>query len=197
VADEVIVETNWILDVAFHQDDSSETLLDYALNGHVPILLPSFCIAEAVKAVETKQSGLDSVARNIANVRNDIVRSKTLAPIAAESLERAEFAVAQISDVAEAEFWQVLEKIVGVAQQVVPTVEAIHLTAQFGDMFNLSPADSAVLAAVTEARRAGRCTKFMTRDGAFRAAGPLGWLTGEGIEYFLLRLRSWGQSLSG
>lgn len=184
MADEVIVETNWILDVAFHQDESSETLLKYAVDGHIPLLLPSFCIAESVKAVETKQSGWGSVATKLKGIRSDIARSRTLLPGAVDSLERAEFALVQMSDAAEKEFWEVLEKIIRVADQVVPSPEAIELTAQFADMLSLDPADAAVLAAVTEARRTSRCSKFMSRDSVFGDQGPLGWLKVEGIEYF-------------
>lgn len=184
MADEVIVETNWILDVALHEDESSETLFTYVVAGHLPLLLPSFCIAESVKSLETKQSGWAAVARKLAEIRGDITRSKTLSPVAIESLERAEFALVQISDVAGSEFWEVLGKIVRVADQVVLSHEGIQLTAQFADMFKLSPADSAVLAAVTEARRQGRCSRFMSKDTAFSNPGPRGWLNREGIEYF-------------
>jgi len=112
VADEIIVETNWVLDVALHQDEASGTLFEYARAGYAQLFLPSFCVAEAIKAVETKQS--------------------------------------------------------------------LRLTAQFRDLFNVSPADSTVLATVAEVRRAGLCSRFMSRDAVFEGPGPGGWPEREG-----------------
>ena len=183
MADEVIVETNWILDVTLHEDAASETLFEYAVAEHLPLLLQSFCIAEAIKAVETKRSGWRSLGDRLGETRADIVRSRTLSPLAAEPLERAQAALVQTSDMAVKEFWEILEKIVRMVRPIAVSPQNIQLTAQLQDMFNLQLADSAVLATVTEARRTGLCSKFMSRDAAFGSPGPLSWLEREGIEY--------------
>jgi hypothetical protein len=182
MADEILVETNWILDACFHQDDASEALLDYAGAGHVAILLPSFCLAEAIKAVETKTAVWDSLAIRLRDTRADVSRSRTLAPFA-ENLQQAEFALAGMADAAEREFWDVLGRIVTVARLVEPTKEGVALTARVRDLFKLSPADSAVLATVSEARRTGVCSSFMSRDGIFGTPGPRGLMEREGIVY--------------
>ena len=183
MADEIIVETNWVLDVALHQDEASGTLFEYARAGYAQLFLPSFCVAEAIKAVETKQSFWHSLATRLAETRAVVIRSTTLTPLT-EPLEQAEFALAQIGDSAEREFWGTLEQITAVTRLVEPTSETVRLTAQFRDLFNVSPADSTVLATVAEVRRAGLCSRFMSRDAVFEGPGPGGWLEREGIEYY-------------
>ena len=88
----------------------------------------------------------------MARTRSDIARSRTLSPLAAEPLERAQAALVQTSDVAEKEFWEILEKVVRIARPIPMSPQNVQLTAQLRDMFNLQLADSAVLATVTEAR---------------------------------------------
>ena len=99
------------------------------------------------------------------------------------ALERAQAALVQMSDMAEKEFWEILEEVLRVTRPVPVNPQAVRLTAQLRDMFNLRLADSAVLATVTEARRAGLCSKFMSRDAAFASPGPVSWFEREGIEY--------------
>ena len=79
MTDEVIVETNWILDVTFHEDAASEALFEYAVAEHLLLLLPSFCVAEAIKAVETKRSGWRSLGDRLGETRADsILRTRRM-----------------------------------------------------------------------------------------------------------------------
>jgi hypothetical protein len=57
----IVVETNWIVDVALRQDEPSAELFACARDKRVHLYLPVFCIAEATKNVETKQADIRRV----------------------------------------------------------------------------------------------------------------------------------------
>ncbi len=182
-AGEVAVETNWILDVALHQDQASEELLTYTEQRHVRLFLPSFCIAEAIKAFESRRQDWEDLERRIRAGRREILRSSSL-QFPDGALGAAADVLAQVADVAEQEFWRMLERIAAVTDLLEPTPELVALTADLRQFLDLEPADAAILAHVVIARRADVCRSFMSRDEHFRNDVTRAWMTREGIEFF-------------
>jgi predicted nucleic acid-binding protein len=88
-----------------------------------------------------------------------------------------------VSDAAESEFWQVLERITRATALLEPTPEVVVLTAEIRTLLELDAADASVLATVVAARRADRCRKFMSRDHDFRSEAVRTYLASEGLEF--------------
>src|SRR4030095_3982578 len=110
--DIVAVDTKWVLDVALHQDEGSEELLTQAQQGVVQLLLPSICIAEAIKRFESiRQSWID-LERSIRNTVREIMRSSQLRFAEARLVPAIE-TLTEVSAIAEREFWRVLELVTG------------------------------------------------------------------------------------
>ncbi len=51
----LIVETNWLLDVALQRDPGSLAIWTLSEEQNLELFLPSLCIAEAVKAFESQR----------------------------------------------------------------------------------------------------------------------------------------------
>jgi predicted nucleic acid-binding protein len=181
--DIVAVETNWVLDVALHQDEGSEELLTQAQQGVVQLLLPSICIAEAIKRFESiRQSWID-LERSIRNTVREIMRSSQLRFAEARLVPAIE-TLTEVSAIAEREFWRVLELVTGLTQLIEPQPATVGLTADIRSFLNLQPPDASVLATIVTSSRAGTCRKFMSRDSDFRTDDVLAYMRDEGLEYF-------------
>src|SRR5882724_10044103 len=108
VVEPVVVETNWILDVALHRNQGSEELCEYAERGYVQLFLPSFCIAESVKAFEGIQRTWKGLGARLGKERDELLRSAFID--AANSLELAQGLLAAATDLGEADLWAGLER---------------------------------------------------------------------------------------
>lgn len=181
--DAVAVETNWLLDIALHQDAGSEELLAQASRGIVAIYVPSICIAESIKRFEAMRRAWAELEREIKKTRRETERSRHLF-CAEQRLVAATEALAEVSDVAEAEFWSVLENVMRVTKLIGPDVGIVGLTAEIRTFLKLEPVDASVLATVVAARRAGLIHKFVSRDNDFGAAEVLAYLGEEGVQFF-------------
>lgn len=181
---EVAVETNWVLDVALQQDAASEELFKYAREGRIQLFLPSFSVAEAVKALEAKEQRWRDLSTELEKTKREFGRSELSKPLVGD-LDPAISALASVQDTVETRFWVTLEDIGRVARIVEPTPETIKLTAQIRDFLKLSPADAAVLATVVSLKSAGVCTTFMSRDKeAFASESTRTYMGTEGVTYY-------------
>lgn len=181
--DVLAVESNWILDIALHQDEASERLLAQAQQGLVELLLPSFCIAESIKRFGAIRQKWTELEQQIKTTTREIRRSPPLS-FSVERLVSATDALAEVADVAESEFWRVIEQITRATVLLEATTEVVVLTAEVRTLLELDAADAAVLATVVTARRADRCRKFMSRDRDFRSEAVLTYMAGEALEFF-------------
>jgi predicted nucleic acid-binding protein len=181
--DVVAVETNWLIDVALHQDEGSEELLAQAEHGIVQLLLPSICIAESIKRFESIQQDWVRLEQDIRKTLREIMRSQHL-PFAEGRLTPATEALTEVSGAAETEFWRVLERVTRVTRLIEPQAETVALTADIRTFLNLQPADAFVLATIVTARRADICRKFMSRDSDFLADEVSAYLRAQGVEFF-------------
>lgn len=181
---EVIVETNWVVDVALQQEEASVELFDQAQAGHVRLFVPTFCIAEATKNVELKQAELRRIlADQLPRLRHELSRS----PVTRDSgvpIDQLIVALAAAHDSMTAAFWPRLREIVGLVTLLHPRPETIDLTATVYDSLKLSPADASVLASVILASREHTCRAFMSRDADFSQTAVKEHLAAEGIQFY-------------
>lgn len=178
----VVVETNWVLDVTLHQNEASEDLLRFARAGHVELLLPSFCIAEAVKNFESKQNRWKTLEDAISREKEEALRGELLQFVDGP-LTVAANTLAELADQAETEFWDRLAEITGVAKVVEPTPAVIHRTMEIRQLLGLDPADAAVLATVVEMRLQGIADVFVSRDTDFGDEPVRAYIADQNITY--------------
>jgi predicted nucleic acid-binding protein len=179
----VIVETNWVLDVALRQDESAEALLALAREARITILLPSFCVTESIKALESKVAEWDRVAKVVDGIRADVERSTVLGPSVA-SLGTVVADLRRAADLGERELWSTLREVVIITQNIAPpTSETIRLTAETRESLRLSVSDSVVLATVMEVAATGTCKRFLSRDRGFDRVIVRELFERQGIEF--------------
>jgi predicted nucleic acid-binding protein len=179
----VIVETNWVIDVALGRDTGSETLWRLANTGEALLLLPSLCLAEAVKVLESQQRTWNRVFAELERQANDIRRASAFVE-ASEQIDHMMLMLASLGDLLEKEFWPKLNEISRRAQLLELSHETIALATDIREFIKLAPADSAVLATAVLARRADMSNLFMSRNkNDFGKEHVLDYLNGEGLEY--------------
>jgi hypothetical protein len=176
----VVVETNWILDVALHRNQGSEELCEYAERGYIQLFLPSFCIAESVKVFEGIQRTWKGLGAQSGRVRDELLRSAFID--AANSLDLAQVLLAAATDIAEADLWAGLERVTPLVTLLPPTVDTVRATADMRQFLDLTPADASVAANVVDACRKGICRRFMSRDRVFAEEPVRTYLVAEGVE---------------
>lgn len=189
----VVVETNWLLDVALEREAGAQRLLQLAQAGTLELLLPSVCLTEAVKTLEYMLGHWREAGRTLRRHVGDIQRSAPL-QVYMERLEQAATALEDIEDKAERRMWTSLQAIAQVARSLSFTPETLALTATLRESLTHSPMDAAVLATALMMNRTAR-TAFMSRDRAFRNPDTQEYLTHEGLAFFgssTALLRAWG-----
>jgi hypothetical protein len=181
LVDEVVVETNWILDVALEQDSGSVELFEYGRRGEMRLFLPSFSVAESIKNIETKGKALTSAAGSVDTQRGLFA----LVDGCTETMDAALIAMAALGDRIEERFRLILEEVTKFATLIEPTPDTVRLTSEIRGLLKLSPADSTVLATVSALVRTGGCGSLMSRDkSAFSHPDTQKYMQANGITYY-------------
>lgn len=111
--------------MALQQDEVSLELFHQARAGRVRLFLPTFCLAEATKNVEARQSELRRVLKDqIPRLSRELARSPATRQACAP-LDQSMAALASAHDAMTAEFWPVLAAIVA-------TVTPLQMTTSLG-----------------------------------------------------------------
>jgi len=181
---DVLVETNWILDVALQQDDASVELFRQSQARRARLHLPTFCVAEAVKSVETKQNDLKRLINDqLPRLQRELSRSPSTRDTGAP-IEQLIDALARAHDAITTQFWLILRDIVATTALIPPRPETIELTAAIQDLLNLSPGDASVLATAILSCRDDVCRVFMSRDGDFSDEVVKDYMAREGLTFY-------------
>jgi predicted nucleic acid-binding protein len=160
---QVAVETNWIIDVALQRDAGSQRMWNLAQEGRLTILVPSVCLAESVKALETQFRVWRSLAGELQRIAAEARRSDLLAALTTP-LVAAQTALVDLEDTAEAQFWETLEQISRRVHLLEPGAAIISKVSTVRELLNLSPADALVLATLTESPAHSGIGNFISRD---------------------------------
>jgi hypothetical protein len=72
--------------------------------------MPSFCVAEAIKRFEQLRKGWIEQQATLKKHRYEVQKSPHL-EFAGTSFNDAHLALAQVTDIAEAEFWRTLDRV--------------------------------------------------------------------------------------
>jgi predicted nucleic acid-binding protein len=146
--------------------------------------MPTFCIAEATKNVESKQAELRRIrADQLPRLKHELSRSPATRH-ACSQIDELILALAGAHDAITTAFWPSLREIVRVVNLLHPRPDTIDLTAEIYDALKLSPADSSVLASVIVASRDGICRAFMSRDSDFSQPAVREHMAAAGLTFF-------------
>jgi len=185
MAEGLMVETNWLLDVALQQDDGSTRIWDQAQAGRIDLFVPAFCLAEAVKVFEAWKQRWRSLDQLL---REEVVQASRspLLLASAASLSQACRDLEVIADTAESRLWELLDLVSRRATLLELRGDALTRFRSIRTNLRLSPADALVLASVCIAHEDGTCSRFMSRDQeAFKKKRDVSeFVLSVGVEYF-------------
>lgn len=105
----VIVETNWILDIALGQHEASATLLDLAQRDQIQLFLPVICLTEAIKAFEGKRGQWRDLANRLVATAADLGRNMQLDAFVI-SVRGAATLMVETGDTLDQRLWETLEE---------------------------------------------------------------------------------------
>ena len=178
----VIVETNWILDIALGQHEASIALLDLARRDQVQLFLPILCLTEAIKAFEGKRVVWRDLANRLVAIAADLGRNAQLEEFVT-GVRGAATLMVETGDTLEEWLWETLEEARRVASPLGMDGDTLSRARQIRSLLGLSPADSAVLSTIVGAR--GTCSDFISRDRrAFDTDESRSYLREMGITYY-------------
>lgn len=180
----LVVETNWVVDLALRRNDTSLAIWDAATHNELTLFLPAICVAESVKRLERLQSGWYSLADQLEREANEIRRYSALAD-STKAFDGTRDELARLADQTEKRFWATLEEVSQRAQLLDVGYDTIRLAHSIRDFLNLSPADAAVLATVVSAKEQDLCSRFFSRDKkAFGKPPAFEFMREKGILYY-------------
>jgi predicted nucleic acid-binding protein len=178
----VVVETNWILDVALGQHEPSTSLLDLARRDEVQLFLPVICLTEAIKAFESKRGQWRDLANRLTATAADLGRNTQLDALV-DSVRTASTLMVETADSLEQQLWETLEEARRIASPLGMDADTLSRAREIRNLLGLSPADAAVLSTVVGAR--DTCDEFISRDRrAFDTDESRSYLRGVGITYY-------------
>jgi predicted nucleic acid-binding protein len=179
----VIVETNWLFDIALQRDPGSQTIWQLAQAGRLDLYLPALCVTESIKAFELQHRGWGQLMSQITGTLSDLRRSAVFMS-QVSVLSGAHDALDEVRDRAEAELWDSLDQICDRAALLDLNRATVLLARSLRDLLALDPADALILAAVEEASNAAKCSRFMSRDSVFNAEAVRAYMASRRIEFF-------------
>lgn len=179
MADGLIVETNWLLDLTLERDHGPRVIWDLARSGRLDLFVPALCLAECAKAFESMRRNWRQQSSELRNLRSDLGRSQLF-----RTELQALVAVDKVSGKVEALLWDVLRQVSVSMVLLQMGRDTMRLAGDLRDLLNLDPADAAVLAFVEESKSAGVCRRFVSRDRVFTSDIVQTYMASVGIEYF-------------
>lgn len=145
----VYVETNFILEIAFLQDDHErcQQIINWAREGTLKLVLPAFCVGEPygtwIRRAKRRRRMLEQFNREL----NEMTRSEPYAPLSSKS-EDITSALIQSVEHEKARLDDILEEMVVVAELVALEKTIFHEAIRYQDTVGLSPQDAIVYASV-------------------------------------------------
>lgn len=145
----VYVETNFVLELALEQQESSacEKLLQYSQDGAIRVLLPAYSLIEPHEALTRRHLDREAVRTRVAAELVQIARSSYFAERAAASTEITQL----LSDSVTFETRQIeqfKERALSVAEILPLDAEVLRSAARYKAEFELSPQDAIVYATI-------------------------------------------------
>jgi predicted nucleic acid-binding protein len=184
----VYVETNFILELAFAQDEyaNCDRILGLCEAGHAALVLPAFCVAESYETLGRRKKRRERVEHDLKEELRQLERSEPyrdrIAPVRKSVEELLILGVQEDDDRMTA----VLDRVLRVAKLVPLEASVISRVESCRETYKLEPQDSivylSVLSHLESEGRAGSC--FVTRDTHFADRDLVESLTDRGCTVF-------------
>jgi predicted nucleic acid-binding protein len=163
----VYVETNFVLEIAFMQEqhESCETLLDVCGAGTARLVIPAFCIAESFETLIRRSNKRKQIANELATELRQLSRSKPYRD-EIDALASVSDLLARTSGDEDQRLAAVLERLLKLADVVPLEALIVSAAAQYRVEYELAPQDSIVYASVRSHLDASRGTEscFINRN---------------------------------
>jgi len=164
----VYVESNFVLELAFRQEQSGSCreILDVCRTGRARLILPAFCAAEPFQAFVGRSKDRKRAADDLTIQLGQLARSESFGEEAADALQRVTGLLVRSTEEERAGLQNALRDVLDVAAVIPMDLGIIRNAAELERSFRLSPQDAIVLASVlehlTEARPEKSC--FLNRN---------------------------------
>ncbi|HZQ36573.1 MAG TPA: PIN domain-containing protein [Dehalococcoidia bacterium] len=119
----------------------------------------------------------------LTNARSDLQRS-TIVQSEVATLAEAHHAPDKLRDQSEISLWQTLHQGSSQCTLVELRATTTDLARALRHQLTLDPADALVMAVLQETATATRCTRFMSRDAAFRTPMVIAHMQSRQIEFY-------------
>lgn len=145
----VYVETNFVLELAFQQEqhESCEQLIKLCEAGRATLVLPAFCIADSYETLIRRATRRTQIANDLAGELRQLSRSKPYKD-EIDAFQRITDLLVRSSQEEDQRLISVLERVLNVAD-IIPLETRIVLNAtQHRFTYKLEPQDSIVYSSV-------------------------------------------------
>ncbi len=145
----VYVETNFILEMAFLQEEheSCEAILSLARAHKINLVIPAFSIGEPYETWVRRRSKRSDVQRQLAREMREIIRSETYRGIGSQSNEYASLLVRSV-DEDKRRLDDTLLAVIEASELIPIDLDTVKSAIEYQKNQNLSPQDSIVYASV-------------------------------------------------
>jgi predicted nucleic acid-binding protein len=145
----VYVESNFVLELAFRQEDckSCEELLDLAEAGMIKLVLPAYCLGEPYERIVRRDRQRKDVHRKLSEELRELARSAPYAEAAA-NLNNLTGLLVESGEQEMSQLNAVLSRLLRIATLIPTDHEVIHNALDAQQNLSLSPQDSIVYASI-------------------------------------------------
>ena len=163
----VYVESNFLLELAFEQEQANDCLglLDLAQSGKVTLLVPAYCVGESLEKIGRRKQQRRSIQEAINSEVKELSRSSSAASVC-EQLKRMATALMENTKIDEERFEALLLKLHDCAQFVPMHGTINRKSLEVRRKYDLPPQDAIVYASVLDHLESSNAAKavFVNRN---------------------------------
>jgi predicted nucleic acid-binding protein len=145
----VYVETNFILEMAFLQEEheSCESILNYARDDKIDLVIPAFSIAEPYETWVRRRRGRSDLQTSLTRELREIARSASYSEIDSETSDIATLLVRSVEE-DKRRLDEVLVEVLQASEIIPIDSDVVKSAINYQTSLGLSPQDSIVYASV-------------------------------------------------
>ena len=153
-------------------------------DGQIEIYIPSFCLAESIKLLESVRAVWRGLAESLRTQLTELTAARSLG-FDTTPLRTLREALVFLGDEAEARLWLTLEQVSQHARLIEISHESIVRSREYRDLLKIPSADAMVLAAMVHVLEQDACRAFMSKNtNDFDTPALRAFFEEKGITYY-------------
>lgn len=145
----VYVESNFVLELAFQQEDndSCDAIIKIAEANAIDLVIPAYCLAEPYERLVRRSRQRAELYRNLTSELRELSRSRPYSEFA-EQFKDITDALLQVGSAEEGQFARTLQRLGEIAQVIPLEMDIMKSGMRLQDQLSLSPQDAIVHASI-------------------------------------------------